>query len=247
VTRARLLIAELGRVPYSAAHRLQHVLRERRITGTLENDVLLLLEHEPTVTLGRGTRASSLPVSTEELARRGMTVAEVERGGDVTWHGPGQLVGYPIINLSRHREDLHWYLRQVEEVLIATLADLRITGGRNTGYTGVWTRGRKIASIGVHVRQWVTTHGFALNVTNDTSGFDLIVPCGIQDVEMTSVLRELGGPADVGLWERTIAAVTRNMGGVFGLTPDPVTLAELVPGEPDVLEAVSASHDHTST
>jgi lipoate-protein ligase B len=244
VTEPRLLVADLGRVPYWTAHRLQHALRERRIEGDLERDVLLLLEHEPTVTLGRGTKASSLPLPPDELARRGITVAEVERGGDVTWHGPGQLVGYPIIHLSRHREDLHWYLRQVEELLIGTLGDLGITGGRNAGYTGVWTAGRKIASIGVHVRHWVTTHGFALNVCNDTRGFDLIVPCGIQGVDMTSVLRELGDTADAGLWRLTIAAVTRNIGRVFGLTPSPVTLAELLPGRPESPEAAVASRHH---
>ncbi|MDH4130957.1 MAG: lipoyl(octanoyl) transferase LipB [Gemmatimonadota bacterium] len=239
MTAARLLIADLGRVPYAAAHRLQHALRERRIAGSLASDVMLLLEHEATVTLGRGTRASSLPVPTDELARRGITIAEVERGGDVTWHGPGQLVGYPILDLSRHREDLHWYLRQVEEVLIGTLADLGITAGRNPGYTGVWTRGRKIASIGVHVRHWVTTHGFALNVSNDTSGFDLIVPCGIQDVEMTSVQRELAGAVGTELPQRAIAAVTRNMGRVFGLTPSPVELAELLPDHQDSPEVAA--------
>ncbi|TFG51169.1 MAG: lipoyl(octanoyl) transferase LipB [Gemmatimonadales bacterium] len=230
MTQPLLLMADLGRVPYLTAHRLQHALRERRITGQLDADVLLLLEHEPTVTLGRGTKASSLPLPPEELTRRGLTVAEVERGGDVTWHGPGQLVGYPIVHLSRHREDLHWYLRQVEEVLIGSLADLGIQAGRNPGYTGVWTGGRKIASIGVHVRQWVTTHGFALNVSNDASGFDLIVPCGIENVEMTSVIKELGDTDGGATWQRSIQAVTANMGRVFGLSPRPVVLGELLPG-----------------
>ena len=243
MTGPRLLVADLGRVPYTAAHRLQHALRERRIAGSLGSDVLLLLEHEPTMTLGRGTRASSLPVPPAELARRGMTVAEVERGGDVTWHGPGQLVGYPIIHLSRHKEDLHWYLRQLEEVLIGTLGDLGIEAGRSTGQTGVWTSGRKIASIGVHVRQWVTTHGFALNVSNDSSGFDLIVPCGIQNVEMTSVVRELGHDTGATLWRRTIAAVTANMARVFGLAPGAVTLTELLPGAPDASEVPASSRN----
>jgi lipoate-protein ligase B len=110
----------------------------------------------------------------------------------VTFHGPGQLVGYPIIDLKRHRQDLHWYLRKIEEALINTLADFGIPGERNTAYTGVWTRGKKIASIGVHARDWVTWHGFALNVTTDLSYFDLIVPCGINGVAMTSIARELG-------------------------------------------------------
>jgi lipoate-protein ligase B len=230
MTRPTLFTAQLGRVEYLTAHRLQHALRERRISGALASDVLLLLEHEPTITLGRGTKASSLPLPPEELTRRGLTVAEVERGGDVTWHGPGQLVGYPIFHLSRHREDLHWYLRQVEEVLIRSLADLGIEAGRNPGYTGVWTGGRKIASIGVHVRQWVTTHGFALNVSNDAAGFDLIVPCGIANVEMTSVTGECGEADGAISWQRSVQAVTARMGEVFGLAPRPVMLDELLPG-----------------
>lgn len=231
-----LLTIELGRVPYRTAHRLQHFLRERRIAGTLESDVLLLLEHEPTVTLGRGTKLSSLPIPVEELAARGMTVAEVERGGDVTWHGPGQLVGYPIVHLSRHREDLHWYLRQIEEALIGALGDFGIRAARNPGHTGVWTADRKIASIGVHVRQWVTTHGFALNVSNDAAGFGMIVPCGIQGVRMTSVLGELGGGNSAQLWRLAMDAVARNVGRVFTLQPVPATLERLLPGGLGALE-----------
>ncbi len=142
------------------------------------------------VTLGRGTRETSLPLDPENLRRRGIEVFEVERGGDVTYHGPGQLVGYPIFDLREHRQDLHWYLRQIEEALIRALATFGIAAERNPGYTGVWTQGRKIASIGVHAKQWVTWHGFALNVTTGLSAFDLIVPCGIPGVVMTSVERE---------------------------------------------------------
>jgi lipoate-protein ligase B len=189
----RLRILDLGRVPYRAAHRLQLALRERRITGAIDDDLLLLVEHEPTVTLGRGTKETSMPVRPAALEALGLTVAEVERGGDVTWHGPGQLVGYPILHLSHHREDLHWYLRQVEESLIRSLADLGIAGSRHPGHTGVWVAGRKIASIGVHVRQWVTTHGFALNVSNESNGFEVAhriasvfgldpVPAAVDDV-----------------------------------------------------------------
>ena len=130
--------------------------------------------------------------SPEFLQSKGVELFEVERGGDVTFHGPGQLVGYPIIDLKRHRQDLHWYLRKIEEALINTLADYGITGERNTAFTGVWTRGKKIASIGVHAREWVTWHGFALNVATDLSYFDLIIPCGIDGVVMTSIARELG-------------------------------------------------------
>jgi lipoate-protein ligase B len=185
-----LAVVRLGRMRYAEAYALQRDLAERRIRGEIDRDLLLLVEHEPTVTLGRSTRPESLPLAPEELHRRGLTVVEIERGGDVTYHGPGQLVGYPILDLGGHRRDLHWYLRQIEAALIAALARLDIAAERHPGFTGVWTRGRKIASIGIHVRHWVTTHGFALNVINDLTPFDLIVPCGIAGVEMTSVLRE---------------------------------------------------------
>ena len=182
----------LGRLPYGDALELQRSIARDRISGTIPQDVLLLVEHPPVVTLGRGTKEKNLVSSPEFLQSKGVELFEVERGGDVTFHGLGQLVGYPIIDLKRHREDLHWYLRKIEEGLINTLADYGIPGERNTAFTGVWTRGRKIASIGVHARDWVTWHGFALNVTTDLSYFDLIVPCGIDGVVMTSIARELG-------------------------------------------------------
>lgn len=191
----------LGRVPYGEALELQRNIARDRITGAIPQDVLLLLEHPPVITLGRGTKEKNLVSSPEFLQSKGVELFEVERGGDVTFHGPGQLVGYPIIDLKRHRQDLHWYLRKIEEALINTLADYGIPGERNTAFTGVWTRGRKIASIGVHARDWVTWHGFALNITTDLSFFDLIVPCGIDGVVMTSIARELGledmAPQDV--------------------------------------------------
>ena len=233
-----------GRVPYTQAHALQLALREERIAGRLDQDVLLLLEHEPTMTLGRGTRASSLPLPPDELARRGFTVIEVERGGDVTWHGPGQLVGYPILDLNQHRPDLHWYLRQLEEGLIGALASLGIQANRNPGLTGVWTGGRKIASLGVHVRRWVTTHGFALNVMNELDDFGLIVPCGIAGVRMTTVAQELGTPrgsalarpgregvrrGDLALWGKTVGAVVESFGRVFDRQPVETTLAQVHP------------------
>lgn len=177
---------------YGEALELQRSIARDRISGTIPQDVLLLLEHPPVVTLGRGAKEKHLVASPEFLQSKGVELFEVERGGDVTFHGPGQLVGYPIIDLKRHRQDLHWYLRTIEQALINTLEDYGIPGERNTAYTGVWTRGKKIASIGVHARDWVTWHGFALNVTTDLSYFDLIIPCGIDGVVMTSVARELG-------------------------------------------------------
>jgi lipoate-protein ligase B len=182
----------MGRVPYAEALELQRHIARDRISGALPQDVLLLLEHPPVVTLGRTSKEKHLIASPEFLESKGVELFEVERGGDVTYHGPGQLVGYPIIDLKRHRQDLHWYLRKIEEALINTLADYGIPAERNPAFTGVWTRGKKIASIGVHARDWVTWHGFALNVTTDLSYFDLIVPCGINGVVMTSLARELG-------------------------------------------------------
>ena len=185
-----LLILALGRTPYAEALELQRAIAHGRIAGAIDNDVLVLVEHPPVVTLGRATKARNLVASPQFLASRGVELFEIERGGDVTFHGPGQLVGYPIIDLKRHKQDLHWYLRQVEEALIRSLGVYRIPGERSTGYTGVWTRNRKIASIGVHARDWVTWHGFALNVSTDLSFFDLIVPCGIDGVVMTSMEQE---------------------------------------------------------
>ena len=148
------------------------------------------------VTLGRKSQNGGDNAATAAFLRaRGVELFEVERGGDATFHGPGQLVGYPILNLEGHRKDLHWYLRSLEETLIRALRVWGIPAERREAFTGVWTRGRKIASIGVHARGWVTWHGFALNITTDLSYFDLIVPCGIQGVVMTSVAGELGGRA----------------------------------------------------
>ena len=215
-----VLVLDLGRRAYGEVLELQRTLARRRIAGEITDDLLLLVGHEPVVTLGRGTRAASLPLPLAELARRGMEAVEVERGGDVTWHGPGQLVGYPILDLTRHQPDLHWYLRRLEAALIAALSRLDVPAERNPGLTGVWTRGRKIASIGIHVKQWVTLHGFALNVTAALTGFDLIVPCGIQGVVMTSVARERGGRDDPAALEaETRAAVIESFGAAFAREP----------------------------
>jgi lipoyl(octanoyl) transferase len=213
-----LWVERLGLMPYSTALELQREVARARIVGTIAEDVLLLVEHPPVVTLGRSAKEQHLLASPELLAARGVERFEVERGGDVTFHGPGQLVGYPIIDLKRHRRDLHWYLRQVEEGLIVALADFGIAGERSVGQTGVWTQGRKIASIGVHARDWVTWHGFALNVTTDLSYFDLMVPCGIQSVTMTSISRELADPSRLTM-EQVEASVVEAFGSVFELTP----------------------------
>ncbi len=216
-----LWIAKLGRMGYEEALELQREVARDRITGEIPEDVLLLVEHPPVVTLGRSSKQKNMISSPEFLASKGVGLFEVERGGDVTFHGPGQLVGYPIIDLKRHRQDLHWFLRSVEEAIIRTLGRYGIPGERTAGYTGVWTLGRKIASIGVHARNWVTWHGFALNVTTDLSYFDLIVPCGIDGVEVTSVAKELALRKDNRLCTVDAAgSIAASMfGKVFDLAP----------------------------
>jgi lipoyl(octanoyl) transferase len=263
-----LWAVSLGRVPYGEALELQRAVARARIAGDVAQDVLLLVEHPPVVTLGRSTKGQHVTTPPALLAARGVELFEVERGGDVTFHGPGQLVGYPIVDLKRHRRDLHWYLRQVEEALIVALGELGIEAGRNPGLTGVWVMdedggsrvegpgsrpaardvpeparpstldprpSRKIASIGVHARDWVTWHGFALNVTTDLSYFDLIVPCGIAGVDMTSVARERRqAPTDVDS-AAVEDAVVGAFGRVFDLTPARVA-AHALPGAPALQE-----------
>ena len=222
-------------MPYAEALALQREAAMARLAGGIADDLLLLVEHPPVITLGRSAKVGNLLASPDLLAARGVELFEVERGGDVTFHGPGQLVGYPIVDLARHRQDLHWYLRQLEEVMIRSLAVSGITARRNPGKTGVWVGDRKIASIGVHARQWVTWHGFALNVTTDLSYFDLMVPCGIQDVTMTSVERELldaaGGAClapSPALFDEVRAHTVAAFSALFDLTPEPADAAAVL-------------------
>ena len=221
VTGRVLEVIQAGVVPYGEALEWQRSLAQARIEGRIPHDLLLLLEHPPVVTLGRNSHAAHV------LRPAGVDVFEVERGGDVTFHGPGQLVGYPIIDLAGYKQDLHWYLRTLEQMLIGALGILGIPAERNPGYTGVWTRGRKIASIGVHVKQWVTWHGFALNVTTDLAHFDRIVPCGIPGVVMTSVEKERG-PSE-GLWDETVAGMIQSFGETFGTSVLPCPEGSLQP------------------
>jgi len=229
-----LLVTSLGTLPYAEALEVQRAAARARIDGTLADDLLLLVEHPAVVTTGRSAKAAHLLLTPEALAARGVELFDVERGGDVTFHGPGQLVGYPIVDLQRHTADLHWYLRQLEAALIHTLAAFGIAGERRQGLTGVWTAGRKIASIGVHARQWVTWHGFALNVTTDLSCFDLLVPCGIAGVTMTSVEQELLRSADgaclgpsPALAEEAREAVVAGLAETFGWSPLQLSFGEL--------------------
>lgn len=227
-----------GPVPYGRALELQRRLARDRIEGRSDEDLLLLMEHEPVLTMGRNAGAEHLVAAGDALERRGIERVEIERGGDVTYHGPGQLVGYPILHLAEHRKDLHWYLRAVEDALVAALSELGLPAFRVPGHTGVWVGDRsvvaetddaesrieegiaaaairKIASIGVHVSRWVTWHGFALNHTEEPlENFRLIVPCGIPGVRMTSLASEgvVVGP------KRVRDAVRAGFASAFGVS-----------------------------
>ena len=204
----------LGRVPYAEAVELQHSVRDalRRGEGP---ERLLLLEHPHVYTLGRNAGASDVLAGPEWLRARGVEVAECNRGGQVTYHGPGQLVGYPVVDLNPDRRDIRRYVRDVQEALVRTLAEYGIEAHPRDGaeHIGVWVGERKIASIGVHLSRWITTHGFALNVSTDLSYFSGIIPCGLSQVEMTSV-EQLTAQAPT---LPDIAAVcARHFGEIFG-------------------------------
>lgn len=209
-----VVAVDLGRITCADALSLQRRLARARQAGEVA-DLLLLCEHPPVVTLGRASRPEHLLADPDELARRGVACVEVERGGDVTYHGPGQLVGYPILDLRGHGRDLHGYLRKLEAVLIGAAARLGVGAGRVPGRTGVWVGPRKLASIGIHVSRWVSWHGFALNVTDAVlPGFDLIVPCGLAGVTMTTLSAEAGRPVSL---PEAAAAVREAFAGVFGV------------------------------
>jgi lipoate-protein ligase B len=191
VSDAKVCIAVwCGRVPYAQALDLQMQICEAKKLG-FEKDVLLLLEHPPTITLGRNAKQNHLLVSQTLLTARGVELWNVDRGGDITFHGPGQLVGYPILSLGTGERDVHRYMRNLEESLIRLLAGYRIEGVRDPNFTGVWTRHGKIAAMGVHISRWITRHGFALNANTDLAYYDLIVPCGIHGKKVTSMREHL--------------------------------------------------------
>ncbi len=186
----------LGRVPYAQALELQEELRARVGQGE-SPETILLLEHPDVITYGRSAKDGNTKQSDTDLRRLGYDVFRVNRGGDVTWHGPGQLVGYPLLDLARHGADVHLYLRALEGALIGALAGFGIDAHRREGYAGVWLdERRKIASIGVGLRRWLTLHGFALNVNCDLARFDVIVPCGLDGVRMVSMASVLGRELD---------------------------------------------------
>jgi lipoate-protein ligase B len=238
-----LKVVDAGLVPYADALAIQRELAAAKKDGALDEDVLLIVEHPAVVTLGRGTRDEDVIVAPEVLKARGVPIVEIERGGDVTYHGPGQLVGYPILDLHHYRCDLHWYLRTLERALANALGQLGLQGFRIEGYTGLWVGeaapaasaspeavpaldpstaptwiigggARKIASIGVHASRWITWHGFALNVTEEPlSPFKWIVPCGIQGACMTSLHAE-GVRAGR---DEVVRALADGFAGAFGV------------------------------
>ena len=188
-----LEVRRLGRVPYARGLELQERLVADRQAGRIP-DQLLLLEHDPVFTLGRNARTANVLLPAEALRERGFEVFETGRGGDVTYHGPGQVVGYPILALAPDRRDVHRYVRDLEEVMMRTCADYGLEASRVEGLTGTWLGDEKIGAIGVRIARWVTSHGFAFNVGTDLAAFDLIVPCGIRERGVTSLERRLGHP-----------------------------------------------------
>lgn len=222
------LVVELGLAAYRAAWELQRRVVQARKAGMVP-DVLLLCEHPHVITLGRNGRSEHLRASDHLLRQMGVEFCPSDRGGDITYHGPGQLVGYPILHLAEIRRDVVWYVRQLEEAMIRATADLGVRAGRQPGKTGVWVElpgagEEKLAAIGVHISRWVTSHGFAYNVATDLRYFDLIVPCGIPDKRPTSLECLLGRSVNI---TEVAPRIVERFGEVFGLEMRPATRKEL--------------------
>jgi len=211
----QILVSNLGRTRYAETWDLQHRLFDLRHQSLID-DVLLFTEHEHVYTLGKGGDTNHLLASEEELSKDGTEVFRIDRGGDITYHGPGQIVGYPILDLNQYSPDIHKYLRGLEDVLIDLLQSYGIKGEHEGGLTGVWVGGEKIAAIGVKVSRWVTMHGFALNVNTDLQKFERIIPCGIFHKGVTSMKRILGRELPL---EEVEARLTESFASVFGCTP----------------------------
>ena len=215
-----LEVRRLGTIGYAEALALQRALVEERRAGRIP-DVLLLLQHPPVITLGvkgDGGRANVL-VTNERLAELGVAISETGRGGDVTYHGPGQIVGYPILDLKPDRQDVHRYVRDVEEVMIRVCADYGLQAGRVKGLTGTWIGAEKIGAIGIRISRWITSHGFAFNVSTNLDHFKLIVPCGIDDRGVTSLEQAAGRRIAIGEVED---ALTRHFAAVFDRALSPL-------------------------
>ncbi|MCW5977368.1 MAG: lipoyl(octanoyl) transferase LipB [Bryobacteraceae bacterium] len=205
----KCVIRNLGWVGYQEAFDLQREMVAQRRAGAIP-DQLLIVEHPHVVTIGRNGRQENVLASVEAMARAGVTVHHTDRGGDVTYHGPGQVVGYPIVDLREWKRDVVAYVRALEQVIMDALADFGIAAGRIPGLTGVWTGERKIAAIGVHISRWVTSHGFALNVSTDLSYFRYIVPCGL-----TKPVTSMEAEGVACARDEVVAALARSFGRVF--------------------------------
>jgi lipoyl(octanoyl) transferase len=222
---------DVGLMGYAEAWELQKRLVAARKAGAIE-DVLLLCEHPHVITLGRNGKRENLLASEQVLRQKGVEFHASNRGGDITYHGPGQLVGYPILNLGAIRKDVVWYVRMLEEAMIRATAEFGMVAGRVEGKTGIWVKGsqpaqvteEKLGAIGVHISRWVTSHGFACNVSTDLRYFDLIVPCGISGRKATSLEKILGRAVSR---EEVMQPLVRNFGEVLGLEMRETTLAEL--------------------
>jgi len=226
-----LTVCDIGRTRYADAWDLQRKIFDLRLHDRI-GDHLLYTEHEHVYTLGKGGDENHLLASDVELQEKGVDVHRIDRGGDITYHGPGQVVGYPILDLRSYGTDIHLYLRNLEETIIRVLGDFGIEGAREEGMTGVWVKGEKIAAIGVKVSRWVTMHGFALNVNTDLSMFHRIIPCGIFHKGVTSMQILLGHSVPLALVHESL---TRHFGGVFGCSPVVVKRAVL-------LERIASEH-----
>jgi lipoyl(octanoyl) transferase len=224
-----ILVVRCGLVAYEEARELQRQLEARRQLGEVP-DVLLLLEHPPVYTRGRRSQPQELPMGAAWYEAQGIEVRDTDRGGLVTYHGPGQLVAYPIVHLGAYGDDVHAYVRGLERVMIESLAEFGVEAQTIKDLTGVWVGQRKIGSIGLHVSRGVTTHGLAVNVNNDLQPFEWVVPCGIEGVGMTSLSRELGAEQDLGAFADAVVA---RYAEVFDRDPVPTALAELGLRSPD--------------
>ena len=194
--KRKCYVLNLGLIDYKKAYKLQKHLAGARKARRID-DLLLLLEHPPVITLGKGAKRENILASPQTLAQEGIEVLEVDRGGDVTYHGPGQLVGYPIINLGNYEKDVHQNLRNLEEVLIRLLKEYNLEPSRKEGYTGVWVGDKKIASLGIKVSRWISYHGFSLNINPSLRHFSLIKPCGLPPEKITSLKRLLERGIDI--------------------------------------------------
>ena len=227
-----LLITDLGLISYSDAYALQKRIIAARKAGAIE-DVLLFCEHPHVITFGRNANRANLLASEHVLRQKGVELQETNRGGDITYHGPGQIVGYPLLNLGNLKTDVHWYVRTLEEAMIRASADFSVTAFRIAGKTGIWVETaskdganeEKLAAIGVHISRWVTSHGFAYNVATDLRYFDLIIPCGISDRKATSLEKLLARSVSL---SEVKPRLVDHLAELFSLAPRALSYEELL-------------------